>query len=206
MNNFGSTGITAVPLLVSFLIVGATTSSVIFDGTDNIALDAEQTLKDTIDEITTYLKIEEAIGKYYTTNGVRRVEKIVLLIKQFIPNEINISEVKIKISNNNDVVLLDYSGFATESNSKATFENQVWNVTNKSFSLIAILDKDRSLLDYNVMNGDIAFIAIRLPDQFTMGNGDSITISIIPARGIISSIILETPSVHISNIISFGKI
>jgi archaellin len=173
---------------------------------DDIALDAEQTLKDTIDEITTYLKIEEAIGKYYTTNGIRRVEKIVIFIKQFIPNEINMSEVKIKICNNNDVILLDYSGFAVESNSKATFENQVWDLTNNTYSLIVIHDKDRSLLDYNVMNGDIALIAIRLPDQFAMGNSDSITVSIMPSKGITSSIILETPSVHISNIISFGRI
>ena len=206
MNNIGNVGVTAIPLLTSFLLIGATTSSVIFDGTDSIALDAEQTVKDTIDEITTYLKIEDAIGKYYTTNGVRSVEKIVILIKQFIRNEINISEVKIKICNNNDVILLDYSGFAVESNSKATFENQVWDSTNNAYSLIVILDKDRSLLDYNIMNGDIAFIAIRLPDQFAMKNSDSITISIMPSKGITSSITLETPSVHISNIISFGKI
>lgn len=206
MNNIGSTGIAAIPLLVSFLLVGATTSSVIFEDTDGIGLDAENILKDTLDEITTYLKIEDAIGKYYTTNEVRRVEKIVILVKQFIPNEINISDLKIKICNNKDVILLGYSGFAFESNSKSTFENQVWDLTDNAFSLIVIIDKDRSLLDYNVMNGDIAFIAIRLPDQFAMENSDSITLSIMPSKGTTSSVILETPSCHISDIISFGEI
>jgi len=185
-------------------LIGASASTIMIEDTDSIALDAKQTLNDTINEITTYLKIEDVIGKYYVTNGVRSVEKIVIYIKQFFRNTINMSEVTIKISNNNDVILLDYSGHAVESNSKAVFEHQVWETTNNAFSLIVIFDKDRSLLDYNIMNEDTAFIAIKLPDQFVMEKDDTITISIIPAKGIIRSIVLETPSFHSSNIISFG--
>lgn len=206
MNNRGSVGITAIPLLTSFLLISATASSVMFEGADGIAKDAEQTVNDVLDEITTYLKIDDVIGKYYTINGIRRVGKIVILVKQFIRNTINMSEVTIKICNSNDVILLGYSGHAAERDSKAVFEHQVWEKTNNSFSLIVILDNDRSLLDYNIMNEDTAFIAIRLPNRFAMKNDESIKVSIIPARGIMRSVVLETPSFHPSNIISFGEV
>lgn len=203
MNNWGSTGIVAIPILTSFLLIGAA-ASVMFKIPDEMSEDADQIVNDVIDEITTYLKIDDVIGKYYNTNGVSRVEKIVILVKQFIQNTVNISEVTIKICNNNDVILLSYSGYAVERSSTPLFEHEVWDKTNDTFSLIVILDEDRSLLDYNIMNGDIAFIAVRLPDQFAMKDKESITMSIIPAKGIISTAVLETPPFHSSNILSFG--
>jgi len=205
MNNIGSTGITAISLLTSFLMAGAA-SSVMLGNSDDLSENAKQMVNDVVNEITTYLKIEDAIGKYYTTDGVRSVEKIVIFVKEIIQNNINMSEVTIKISNNNDILLLKYSGHAVETDSESIFENKVWAKTNDTFSLIVIIDEDRSLLDYNIMNKDTAFIAIKLPDRFFMKNRDSLKVSIIPSNGITSSILLETPSVHISNIISFGEI
>jgi archaellin len=206
MNNNGSVGITTVPLLTSFLLVGATASSVLFEGSDNIAMDAEQTLNDVLNEITTYLKIDSILGKYYTTEGIRSVERIVVFVKQFIQNSIDISELTIQLINNNDVVLLGYSGHTVESNSKSVFEHLVWEKTNNAFSVMVLLDKDRSLLDYNIMNEDTAVIVIQLPDQFMMANGEALTVSIIPAEGIVCSLHIETPSFHSSNIISFGEV
>jgi archaellin len=205
MNNKGSVGITAIPLFSSVFLIGATVSTVMFEGTDDMTNDAEKILNDVIDEITTYLKIDDIIGKYYNTNGNRRVEKIVILVKQLFQNAINMSEMTIKISNNNDIILLGYSGHAVESNSEALFEDQVWGETNNAFSLIVTQDNDRSLLDYNIMNKDTAFIAIKLPEQLAMKNDESIIISLIPAKGIIRSIVFETPSFHSSNILSFRE-
>ena len=205
MNNIGSAGIATISLLTSFLVIGATTSSVMFGASDDLGIDAGEIANDALNEITTYLKIDDVIGKYYTSNGIREVEKIVILVKPFTRNTINMSELTIKICNNNNVMLLDYSGSAVESNSGALFEHQVWETSNNTFSLIVTLDKDRSLLDYGIMNEDITFIAVKLPDQFAMGNRESITISIIPAKGITSSVFLETPSFHSSNIISFWE-
>ena len=59
MNNRGSVGIAAIPLLTSFLLISATASSVMFEGADDIAKDAEQIVNDVLDEITTYLKIDD---------------------------------------------------------------------------------------------------------------------------------------------------
>ena len=206
MNNRGNVGITAIPLLISFLLIGATASTVMLGDQDSIALDANQTVRNVVDELTKYLKIDDAIGKYYTFNGVRSVKKIVIQIKQIFQNTINMSEVKIKIINENDVMILGYSGHAVECNSGSLFEHRLWDTTNNTFGLIVLIDQDRSLIDHNVMNEDTAFIAIKLPDQFAMKNRESITISITPPGGRTSSVSLETPSFHSSNIISFGKV
>jgi len=202
MKNIGSIGTTALPLLSGILLMGAA-SSVVFESSDDLSLDAEQIVKGVLDEITTYLKIDDVIGKYYSNNGTRRVEKIVLLVKPFIKSAINVSELTIKIQNNNDVVLWKYSGYAVKSDGEAVFENQIWEKTNNSFSLIVVIDEDRSLLDYNIMNEDTVFIAISLSEGLFMEGRDSMTVSIMPAKGIIRSIVLETPSFHTSNVISF---
>lgn len=205
MKNIGSIGITAIPLLSSFLLMGAA-SSVMFESSDDLSMDAEQIVNGVLDEITTYLKIEDTLGKYYNNNGTRRVEKIVILVKPLIKSTINVSELTIKIRNNDDVILLSYSGYAVKSDSEGIFENWIWDETINVFSVIVVLDKDRSLLDYNVMNEDRAFIAVRLPDSFCMNDDETITTSIIPSKGIIRTIVLETPSFHSSDIISFGDV
>ena len=157
-------------------------------------------------EITTYIKIDDILGKYYTNNGVQKVERIVILVKQFIESTIDFSEVTIKLSNKEDVAILTYSGHADKSGSDPIFENQVWENTDNAFSLIVIIDKDKSLLDYGIMNEDTAFIAIRLPARFAMKDDKSITVSLIPSQGITRSIVLETPSFHTSNVISFEEV
>jgi archaellin len=205
MDNFGTTGITTMALLGSIVIAGGA-SSFMLQNTDTLSTNAQHMINDVIDEIVTYLKIDDVIGKYYTDNGNRRVERIVILVKQPIKNTINMSDLTIKLCNNEDVILLGYSGHAEEYNSKGVFENQVWETTNNAFSLIVVIDTDKSLIDYNIMNGDIAFIAIKLPDRFTIDGNEAVTVSIIPAKGIVSSVVLEAPSFHSSDIISFGDV
>ena len=207
MNNKGNMGISAIPVLISFLIAGATTSSVILKSSDTTSGDVGQIVNDALEKITTYLEINDAIGKYDVTDGVRSVEKIVLLVKPLVSTNINMSEVMIKISNDNDVLLLSYSGYAVERSSAETiFENKIWDKTDNAFGLIVLIDTDNSLLTYSVMNDDTAFIAIKLPSGFAMTNDESLTISIIPAQGTTTSVVIETPSFHTANIISFTEI
>ena len=186
-------------------MIGAS-SSFMFNDAEDLSKDAEQILNDVIDEITTYLRIDDAIGKYYTTNGVRRIERIVIQVKQFIQNNINISDITIKISNKDDMALLKYSGLAVEGNSGTIFDHEVWDQTTNSFSIITILDTDRSILDYGVMNEDIVFFAIKLPDRFCIDKNEAIMVSIVPSKGTITSVVLEAPSVHISNVLSFKSV
>ena len=201
----GSTGAIILPLLASFLVFGAASSS-IFENSDDLSKDVEKMVNDVIEEVTTYITIKDVIGKYYDgKDDVSRVEKIVVLVKPLIPSVINISELTIEISNDDNVLLIHYSGKAVQSSSAALFEHQIWNETINTFSLIVLIDKDRSLLDHGIMNEDMALIAIRLPYEFAMRDDESITLSIIPAKGAVTSLVLETPFFHYSNIVSFRR-
>ena len=199
-------GITGMALFTSFLLAGSA-STIMMDDTDNISRDAEKMLNDVLQEITTYIKIEDVIGKYYDPGGDRRIERIVIFAKQYINVPINMSEITIEICNKDDIVLLKYSGQAFEIGSKTVFQHHAWEaLENNTFSVLVTNDEDKSLLDHDTMNGDLIIIMIPLPEQFKMKNRESMTISIIPDKGIITSVYLETPSCYSRNVISFNQI
>jgi archaellin len=203
-NMSSGAGITGMALFASFLVAGSA-STVMLNDADTISQDAEKMLNDVLQEITTYIKIDDAIGKYYNTDENRRIERIVLFAKQYINIPINMSEITIEICNKDDIVMLKYSGQSFEIGSSTIFQHNVWEtIGNNTFSILVTNDEDRSLLDHNTMNDDLIIIAIPLPDQFKMENRESMTISIIPENGIITSVYLETPSYHSRNVISFN--
>jgi archaellin len=202
MNNHGVAGVTAITLLGGVVIASAA-SSVVLQSSETLSSTADQMINDIIKGITTYLSVDDIMGKYYITNGTRQVERIVLLLKQPVKSPLDLSEITLKLSNNDDVILLQYSGHAAEYNSKGMFDNQVWETMNDTYGVIIVHDKDHSVTEYHVMNDDIIFLAIQLPSQFTMGDGESITIAILPDNGIITTLVLETPTFHISNILDF---
>ncbi|MCK5459005.1 MAG: hypothetical protein KAI20_03880, partial [Thermoplasmatales archaeon] len=68
MNNQGATGIATAILLISFILIGATAASVIMgDSGNNPEENYEEILDEALDEISTYIQIKDALGKYNST-------------------------------------------------------------------------------------------------------------------------------------------
>lgn len=195
MNNWGSTGIAAGILLISFILIAATAASVVdnqLNGTSEE--DVEQILNDVLEEITTYIQIKEKIGKYYTTNGEKQIEKLAILIKPLISQNIKISELNIKLCNGDNIKIISYTGNSEFIGAQTLFEHQIWNsITYDNFGFIVLSDKDKSLMNYNVLNEDMAYIIIKLSEEFTMSKGESMTITLIPLSGTPIAIELEAP-------------
>ena len=65
INGCGSTGITTIILLISFLLIGATVASIITGETEGTTSeeDMDQILNDVLDEITTYIHCSD--GFFY---------------------------------------------------------------------------------------------------------------------------------------------
>lgn len=195
-------GTLALALIGSIFLMG-TASSIIIDEEDDYAQQAEDILDETLNQITTYLKIDDAIGKY---NNERKVEQIIILVKQFITSNINLKNVKIQLKNKDDITILNYNQQPEQNQDGPIFSHSIWSKTGPyNFSILALIDNDQSITQYNIMNKDTAFILIKLPTNFIMKKNTQLTISIIHNNGITSSITLNTPSYQESNIISFNQ-
>jgi len=195
MNKWGSTGITSIILLISFLLIGTTISSVITSGTGGTTEeDIDEMINGILDEITTYIQIKDQIGKYYLDNGVQKIKKIAILVKPLISQDIDISQLTIKLCNGYDVKILNYSGKAQFIGTNSLFEHPIWDdITDNSYGFIVTLDSDRSLVDYNILNEDMAYIVIRLSEGFSMVNGETMTITLFPSSGITRTTTIEAP-------------
>lgn len=206
MNKWGSsTAIAAMILLISFLLISVVVASVITSGTGGTTSekDVEEILNEVLDEISTYIQIKDKIGKYYTTNGIAKIEKMAILIKPLITIDIDISQLNIKLCDGNTVKILNYSGHAGLIGSNPLFEHPIWNnMRENNFGFIVLLDKDRSLTDHDILNDDMAYIIIKLPNDFSMTKKETMTITLFPESGIERTITLKAPP-PITSVVSF---
>ena len=197
MNNEGATGITTVILLVSFLLIGVTTASVLTGNSKNISeQDFEKMVDDIVDEISTYIQIKDVMGKYYSTEGEQSIQKIAVLIKSLFSIDIDASELMIKLCNGEQIKMLFYSGQAEFMHSSSLFEHPIWdNMKGDNFNFVVAVDKDRSLVDYNTINDntDMAYITIKLSEDFAMKKGDTMTITFFLSKGVTRTITVKAP-------------
>jgi len=205
MNKWGSTAITAMILLISFILIAAIAASVITGESESTISeeDVEEILDEVLDEITTYIQIKDKIGKYYNTYGEQRIEKIAILVKPLISTDIDISQLTIKLCDGNNVKILNYSGNARFIGSNPLFEHPIWNnIEDNNFGFIVILDGDNSLVNHDILNEDMAYIIIKLSEDFSMTKKETMTITLFPSSGIERTITLKAPP-PIKPVVSF---
>lgn len=206
MSNTKILGITTAVILITIiltsLIAFTVISSQINDSTDETydsLLDLfKKTTDETIDDITTYLKITDKVGRYEGPAGNQKIQRIAIMIKPLISKEINISQITIKISNNEDIKILTYSNQPAKISQEHNqiFNHPTWNnLSINTFSIIATHDKDQSITKHSCFNEntDMGYIIIKLPPEHHMKKGDTINLEILPSTGINKKIILEAP-------------
>ena len=198
MDTQGATGIATAILLLSFILIGATAASVIMgdNGKNNSEENYEKIINEAIDEISTYIQIKDVLGKYYSIEEDQRIQKIAILIKPLFSTDIDASTLMIKLNNGKQIKMLYYNRQAEFIESHSLFEHPIWNnMTDTNFSFIAILDKDRSIIDYDTINDntDMTYVILKLPPDFSMKKGDSLEITLFPSTGITKTIQLKAP-------------
>ncbi len=197
MNNQGATGIATAILLISFILIGATAASVIMgDSGNNPEENYEEILEEALDEISTYIQIKDALGKYNSTTEEQHIQKIAILIKPLFSIDIDASKLVIKLNNGKQIKMLYYNRQAEFISSNSLFEHPIWTtMTDTDFGFIVILDKDQSIIDYGTINDntDMTYIIIKLPNDFTMKKGDTLELTLFPSTGITKTINLKAP-------------
>lgn len=197
MDNNGITGISAAIILISILLItGATTALILGDSTGASEDDYEQIINETLDEISTYIQIKDAIGKYIDNEGTKQIQKITLLLKPLFSINIELSDLTVKLDNGEQILLISYSGQAEQINGNHLFEHPLWNEQNQQeFSFLIILDKDHSIQDYHTINDhtDMAYLTLKLPQEFQLEKGEILHITLFPTPGIERTISIKAP-------------
>jgi len=196
MNKLGSTGIVSIIILTGFILSSIAVASIITGETQETVTeeDAEEMVNQVLDEITTYIQIKDQVGKFYSTYGEKKIEKIALLIKPLIIQDIDITGLTIKLTNGYDIKILNYSGKAEFIGKSSLFEHDIWNELDYgSYGFVVTVDKDRSLVDYNVINGDMAYVIIKLDGGFSIPQRESLTVTLFPSSGIARTTTLDAP-------------
>jgi len=199
MDNNANLGISSVILLISFMLIAITALSVISDtSTENMTTEEEidQMLDEALDPITKNVQIIDRIGKYYGEPRNQKIQKIGIMIKPMLSEEIDLTELSIKISNGDSIRILYNSNHAQKIGSNNLFEHPIWqNLTQNNYGLIVTFDKDNSLVDYHTLNKntDQVYIVFRLSPDFYMKKGDTIIVQLFPSSGLKKTTILEAP-------------
>jgi archaellin len=201
--------ITGSIILITTILIGIIAVSVLSSPSDSNSEEDmielyNQIVEESIDEISTYLKITDKLGKYYGEPRHQRIEKIAIMIKPLVTINVDISEMTIKICNGNTVKILTFNGISENIGSQSLFGHSMWNsVDENKFSFIVTHDKDKSLLEHNTINknSDMGFVIIKLPKDFYMEKGDNLVVTLFPETGITRTTVLEAP-IPIKSVVS----
>lgn len=202
--------ITGVILITSIILIGATAASLLGtqseDTSEEDLIDLyNQVVDETIDEITTYLQITDKLGKYYGDPHQQIIEKIAIMVKPLISTDIDISGLTIKLCDGNTVKILNFGENAEFIGSQSLFGHSLWDTLPEgTFGVIVTHDEDKSLVNYNAINKntDMAYIVIKLSEEFALKKGDVLVVTLFPESGIQKTIKLEAP-LPMRSIISF---
>lgn len=202
MINSGNMNPLAIPLVGVMLLV-TTGSSVMMAGTDDADMNLDQIVIDTINWLIQLPKIENAYGEYTTVGGEQVIHRVVLHIRQYVRCPLDVSQLSVQLRNDRDILILPYSGACANSKESGIFLSTVWDQDVEGFHIITVMDKDNSVQNTSVINGDAVFICITLPESFYLHQDETMTVTIITGTGAMTSIVLEGPLYGGYNIISF---
>jgi len=206
MNKLTTISITII-LLVSLILIGITTASVL---TDSNTIFTEETNLDkitneVIDEISTYIQIKDLKGKFYEIDGVKKIQKIAILISPLVSQEITLSKLLIQLNNGESLKILTYSSYAKSLEKNSIFEHNIWNnLGEENFGFIGISDLDDSLVNYDTINdySDNVYIVFKLPKDMALAKHEKIIVTLFPSNGIKRVIELKAP-LPIKSVVTF---
>lgn len=155
----------------------------------------QQYLKDALDEISTYLQIENAYGEY-SSSSPPKLTKIAILVSPFFHGTLDISQWVLQIHTPYALHIQTYNRSIANLDSYTVFTHPLWdNLQTNTFGVISIQDLDNSLTKHHVFTDttDQAFIIILLEESNGILKGEHVTIALTPGSGIKKTIEFTAP-------------
>jgi archaellin len=205
MDEKAQLGTIAGILLLVFILIGAVSASIIITDTPMTSEeDLTNMTNEIVDELCSYLQIKQIVGKYQTIQGQQRINKIAILIKPFVSQNIDLTHMTLELNDGENYQILFFNGTAGSIRSQSLFEHHLWeSLTNESYGLLSTIDNDNSIVDAHMINEntDMAFIIIKLPENKAMTQDTQLVVTIRPSPGIGRTVTLEAP-LPIKNIVT----
>ena len=187
---------------ITVIVLAGGASSIYLDGSEHMGKDVEKLAEGILDDFTTYIKVEDVVGRYSGNGAERELKNLLILAKLISADELNLTNLKVGLNNGKELILINYSGKSISCKSSCLFSNAIWKNLEYSFGLITLEDSDNSIQIRKVANdGDRFFIAINLPYEFHVKSGDPLEIYILPHEGIGKTIDVHVPFSCSSNIV-----
>jgi len=155
-----SAALPLVLLLIAIIFIALTATSMITTETTSSEEDLEQYVDDAINEITSYLKIQEVYATY-SEQSPYHLTKLAILATPLFHQEINLSTWIIQVQTNNALTIYTYNQTSSPLEEASVFTHDQWNTLGPHhFGILSIQDKDNSLLMYHSFSepNDLAFL------------------------------------------------
>lgn len=166
MQNIASSGIAPIAIFGLLLLGGiGLYSNLVLRNADYI-----------IDQNSTYLIVEDAMGKFESDT----LDKLLLFIRPLFPRGVNLSTLSLQLSDKDSIFLYHYGGYSEEMKGEI-FESNLWKE----------LGKD----EYGVFGREcdgIFCIAVNV-SHLSLHPGDKLDVSIIPGRGVTTHAEIDIP-------------
>jgi archaellin len=198
-----SVALPLVLILITLIFIALTATSTFTNETTLTQEDLEQYVDDAIDEITSYLKIQEVYATY-SEQSPYHLTKIAILATPLFHQEINISTWIIQIKTSDALIIYTYNYTSSSLDSASVFSDNQWNSLGlHHFGILSIQDKDNSLTKHHSFSEphDMAFFTLSIKDLF-ITKGDIVTLYLSPGTGVEKTIQFKAPlpTNHIVNL------
>jgi len=206
-----SLGLLPIVLITSFLVIGATASSILIKNQTTTADAFDKAVTDITDDITTYLKVQQIIGKFNNTDikpSVQpSIQRLAINVRPLISGTIDLTKIKIELIFKDDVTILSYQDTTKTPTTGTLFTNKIWDqLTAGSFTMLVTVDDDSSVLTTHSLNKntDAGFLLVKLPQKIYLHPYDECQLVLMPTPGEPRSFTLDIPYTTSSLVILYG--
>ena len=202
-NEYASIGIGSLIIFIAMIVTAGVTASVIFQTMDSMQQQALSTSQETIQDISTGLRINYISG--YVNNSL--ITQMIFFVETIAGSDpVNLAETTVQLSDSETSSILHYDNTTFSSSVSNGLFGTVnsTNISNIEFCVLVIRDSDSSCTEsIPVINAnDLVAILVNTTNCFN-GIGKSVSVSgkIMPEQGISGIIEFTSPSTYTTTIV-----
>jgi len=193
----GAIGIGTLIVFIAMVLVAAVAAAVLINTSGYLQQRAEATGKETTQQVSTGLSIDQVIGHVNAQQTSMDMMAIYISLRPG-SSPVDLNQTVITLDDGKKVVTLRYNStfFASAPNSTGLFET-TWPTTSNGFGIVVVQDADNSLsADHPTINqGDIVVLTVNTTAAFgTVSPRTHIKINIRPEVGAPAFATVVTPS------------